>query len=465
MKNKYKLSYKHLYIYKKESRTSLFSPICKAPFSGLLFIPSGKVMACHYNRGTIIGNIRENEITDLWNSEILKKLRKHISHNDFSFGCQSCYEDIVTRNILLSGNYKYKHTKINKNKLPAYFDFQLENTCNLNCVMCSSEYSSAISNSLKLNKNENPYNDNFIAQLEYFIPHLKAASFTGGEPFVIKSYRKIWQLFKKLNPQIPLYISTNASFIPNDVKELISNGNFHYTVSIDSLEKATYEEIRVNANFEKTLENISFLTDLAKQNKTSLSIKTVIMTLNYKEIPNIIEYWSEKNINIFPKLVWVPVNLSLKNLPLDKLNEIIDFYKNYKFKSKSENFINNYNRYNSVINQIVAWRDDKELMINESYLNGLSLNNLKVYIINEFKQLIINDYNYCDEIKPDIINNCNKWINEITDSQYSEFIIKNNLIGFIQVGADKLLAEIIRNPDDLKERFTKDNSILSEYNY
>ena len=257
MKKHSTLSLLQVYKYKKETHQSFFSEICMAPHTNLLFVPSGKVMACHYNRGIILGDIRNNSIKEIWNGPVLKKLRKILSKKDFSYGCQSCLNDLNVKNYFLAGNYKYMHTKKNLDGFPSYFDFQLENTCNLKCVMCSSEYSSALQGKAVA---ENPYRESFFNQLAEFIPHLDSSSFTGGEPLVIKSYYEIWKMFNYLNPSAPLYISTNASHISPALNEILEKGNFHFTVSIDSLDSAVYESIRVNADFEKTMKNIDYLS-------------------------------------------------------------------------------------------------------------------------------------------------------------------------------------------------------------
>jgi radical SAM protein with 4Fe4S-binding SPASM domain len=234
MDDKFKLHLFNRLNYKYNSGIPLLDPICNAPFTNMLFVPSGKVMACHYNRGKVMGDICETTLEEIWNSNNYNELRHKISHNNFSFGCQNCFYELKNKNYFLSGTYKYNHVKRRADHMPVLFDFQLENTCNLECIMCSSEYSSTIQTHRENQlKSDSPYNENFLQQITQFIPHLKAASCTGGEPFIIKIYRELWKLFISTNPTIPLYVSTNASYIPDSVKPILEEGNFNFTVSID----------------------------------------------------------------------------------------------------------------------------------------------------------------------------------------------------------------------------------------
>jgi MoaA/NifB/PqqE/SkfB family radical SAM enzyme len=76
-------------------------------------------------------------------------------------------------------------------------ELEIENTCNLECVMCIGELSSAIrKNRDKLPPIKSPYNEAFVEQLEEFIPHLKELRFNGGEPFLINSVFRIFEKWR-----------------------------------------------------------------------------------------------------------------------------------------------------------------------------------------------------------------------------------------------------------------------------
>ncbi len=462
MKKEFKLNTSVLLHYKYKAGISFFNPVCNAPYTNMLFIPSGKVMACHYNRGTIIGDVGKSSLKDIWFGKSYNNLRNKIKKHDFSYGCQNCYYELKNKNYFSSGPYKYNYLTISKNSMPVLFDFQLENTCNLECIMCSSEYSSSIQQHREhQTKNISPYNDNFIEQIKPFIPFLKSASFTGGEPFMIKIYRELWKLFNNLNPIIPLYISSNASFIPDNIKPIIESGNFHFTISIDSLKKEVYEKIRKNASLNNTLQNIEYLYNLTTSKSNSLSIKIVVMTLNAKELPEMIQYWSGRNIQVFPKLLWVPVFLSLRQLTEKEFDDLIVLYKSYQLPVDSEIKKNNDKRFKEIINQLEIWKCEKKRnSITE--LSKKDIKELKIIFKQNLDNSVINDFNIDFIMKDEMLNVIEETLSNIYKQNLDVEKLKTSLIHFISLIPETLLAEIIRSPEKFTERFkyeSKTNNI------
>src|SRR5205814_4784152 len=94
---------------------------------------------------------------------------------------------------------------------PRIMEFCLENTCNLACVMCNSLLSSSIRKNEHLPPLKKQYDEHFADQLIPYIPYLKEAIFSGGEPFLIPLYYKIWEQMLDINPDITICVVTNGS--------------------------------------------------------------------------------------------------------------------------------------------------------------------------------------------------------------------------------------------------------------
>src|SRR5688572_21052990 len=152
---------------------------CYAPFSSLYFGHEGKVTACCENREHLLGIYPQQSISEIWNGESANQLRQYISEQNLRHGCKGCDFD------LRSGNYAGIKAKIfdiahihQKNQAyPSMLEFELENTCNLECVMCTGIFSSSIrKNREHLSPILSPYDTAFVQQLEEFIPHLSASN-------------------------------------------------------------------------------------------------------------------------------------------------------------------------------------------------------------------------------------------------------------------------------------------------
>ena len=325
--------------------------ICNAASNSLLFQPSGEIVACHYNRGYILGRYPEDSIEKIWGGKKRIDLNKSIKKGTFNLGCSSCKSNLEQGFTQSAGINKYDFLKHRQKKKPLSFEFQLDNICNLECIMCSGEYSSGIrKNRENGHAYISPYDDEFINQLEIFIPHLKYASFTGGEPFLFDIYYKIWDRIVVLNPNLQLYISTNGTVLNDKVKDYLKKLNFNLSISIDTVNKETYEKIRKNAKLEETLKNIEWFKDYCKLKYTQINIKSLVIPQNIFYLPELYQLCTSKALPLHFKFAMLPWFARIENLDNKKLSEAINKLENLIFDYDSEILSNNNKRLKEIIN-------------------------------------------------------------------------------------------------------------------
>jgi MoaA/NifB/PqqE/SkfB family radical SAM enzyme len=192
-----------------------------------------------------------------------------------------------------------------KKYYPTMFTFQLSDVCNYECIMCGGAFSSSI----RKNREQRPafkalYDDNFVDQLREFIPHLKKIYFVGGEPLMTSINYKIMDLIVELNPNIQIYITTNGSVINTRIKQLIDKlPNLRFIVSIDSLTPTTYSLIRKNGNLDIVMQNLEYLLSIKR-----LQVLAVCpMIQNVYELPSILEWCNERNVDCWLQVVEFPL--------------------------------------------------------------------------------------------------------------------------------------------------------------
>ena len=222
-------------------KTKDSSIICHAPFANINFEQNGNMTACCFNRVNVLGKYPKNSIQDAWTGTEASLLRDKIKENNLSGGCNWCGL------LLNSENYSgtksihfddYAHNKstldiIKENWLgipyeyyPKVFEFEIDNTCNLECVMCSGYYSSSIrKNQDKLPPLVSSYNSEFVKEVRKFIPQLTDMKFLGGEPFLIKLYYDIWDDIIELNPKVGVHITTNGTVLNSRIKDYLEKMN------------------------------------------------------------------------------------------------------------------------------------------------------------------------------------------------------------------------------------------------
>lgn len=429
-------------IYRQLRHRERKDPLCFAPYRNLFFGFEGKVIACCFNRTFILGNYPQSTIHDIWTGKPIRRLKHYLKNNDLSHGCHNCNECILSGNYDATGASFYDYYA-KENDFPVKAEFELSNQCNLECIMCDGEYSSKIRiKREKLTPIHEPYGNDFIDQLRPFVPHLKVAKFLGGEPFLIDSYYRIWELIISSNPDCLIDVQTNATILNNRVRDILEKGNFQIGVSIDSLKKEIYEQIRVNAKFEKVLQNIYYFAEYSKRKNLTMHISICPMRMNWPELPRLIEFSNKLGAYIYCNYVWRPARLALWNLSSASLTEIIQSLEIYTPSEQTIIEEQNKKIFNGFLNQLNAWRNkafQREDI--ETQLNQLNIYELKKMLSRKIIQSIkdkmkkcykADDWQYINYESPD----------NIFDKLPQDIHLKNALIELNKIPVDIISDEL-----------------------
>ncbi len=315
---------------------------CYNPFVNLFFDIYGNAIACCRSHDNILGNYPQQSIAEIWFGEAAETMRQHMLHNDLNRGCDYCKFQIASKRYggLPSMNAdRYAHTKAGK--YPKILEFELSNTCNLQCVMCSGRASSSIrKNREKQPEIPSPYDDAFVEQLGEFIPHLKQAYFFGGEPFLIDIYYKIWDEILRLNPRLQVFAVSNGTIINPKVIDLLQKLDFNLIVSLDALDENLAAEIRCGSNLQLVLHNIE---QYRKYSGNRVSISHTPMTINWQETPKIVDFCNSMGARLNLSYVENPARFALWSFTPEQLQEVYDYFENYRFSVKPVSINAKYN--------------------------------------------------------------------------------------------------------------------------
>lgn len=354
------------------------SLICHAPFTNINFEQNGNATACCYNRTHVLGTYPKDTLMDLWFGDKAEELRRYIEQNSLEGGCSLCNKQLHSHNFhgMRAKGYDWGADRkivstakkvlnyITKGKyvqMPVSMEFELSNTCNLECVMCNGYFSSSIrKNREKAPPLTNPYDEAFVEQLVPFLPHMRDARFLGGEPFLIDIYYSIWEKIAEHNPNMRVHITTNATILNNRAKGLLDRLQCNIILSIDSIVKETYEQIRVNAKYERVWEHIQYFLDYTRRKGTQMSMAVCPISLNWHEMPDLIRYCNKEGIKIFFNTVYSPEEYTLELLSTEELQHVVDTLD--KAKLPSGTYLENYNKdmYDGMLNQIKSWLNKSE---------------------------------------------------------------------------------------------------------
>jgi MoaA/NifB/PqqE/SkfB family radical SAM enzyme len=359
--------------YNRTRQTADDSLLCHFPWTTINFDQSGKATACCYNRTHVLGVYPQDSIEEMWFGAAAEELRGHLERHDLSHGCTLCLEQ------LQSGNFQGTHARgadrfavagqretwlryradgaRRPELMPKVLEFEIKNTCNLECIMCNGHFSSLIrKNREHLPPLQSPYDGAFVEQIVPFLSHLEEARFLGGEPFLIPLYYDIWERILEHHPELCVSITTNATVLAPRVRRIVERLHCHIVTSIDSIERETYEAIRTNASYEEVQENLDWLHQQVRRKGTSMTFAVCPMTVNWKELPGLVAYCSDRDIRVFFNTVLYPYHLSLRSLRAAELDRVIEHLTYSRPDAVTEIERDNRSAVVDLIRQLRAWR-------------------------------------------------------------------------------------------------------------
>jgi MoaA/NifB/PqqE/SkfB family radical SAM enzyme len=120
-------------------------------------------------------------------------------------------------------------------------------------------------------------------------------------------------------------ILTNGTILDDRIKETLERINCWIHVSIDSIDKKTYESIRKGASFDQVMENCRWFQDLMRRRGLSFLWRLCPMRLNWREIPLVLGHCNENGIELMYNQLDSPLALSLHTLPPPELQSVISY--------------------------------------------------------------------------------------------------------------------------------------------
>ncbi len=349
--------------------------LCHAPFVSIKISGDGLVSPCCYNV-TLNEYYAGNSIKSIWTGDVFNEYRRIIKNNVFPKACEKCKVSMLNNEINSIKFLQFDKFKIPKFKkiYPQLIELSISNICNLECIMCSGAYSSSIRrNREKLPPIKNIFDSKFRKDFEVLIDGLKEVVFAGGEPFLIPSYFDLWEDLIRKNPYCELSVVTNGTVLNDKVIDIVNRGNFKINLSFDAITKETYEKIRINAVFEKAIENIRVFGELMRAKKRRLHIPICPLKMNRYEIPDLVRFCNENNYSLNFVTVFRNFSHSMRGLGSKDLISILEYYKIQDFNVLSNDCQENINQFKDLITGVEKWIEESK--IRENFENIFDLSN------------------------------------------------------------------------------------------
>lgn len=307
---------------------SLVVETCLAPGTNLRFEPDGSVVACCVNTRFSLGHVSRTTIREIWDGAPVRELGEALAAGDYSLGCQECASEIEIGNR--DATYARTFDRFATTASPTWprrLEFAISNRCNLMCVQCTGELSSAIRRHREHRPPlENHYGEAFFDELPPFLAEAESTVFLGGEPFLQPEAWRIWDLLLAMDPaQRPTVdVTTNGTRWNERIERYVRELVMTVAVSVDSVDAELGEAIRVGSDHREVLANLHRLRSVTREAGGGFGINMCLMRENWSELPALLALGDEVDGDVEVIIITYPHDHSLLLLPPSELGLVIE---------------------------------------------------------------------------------------------------------------------------------------------
>lgn len=304
--------------------TGLSKNYCALPFHHLQVRNDGSYNICceHTTPVEAAVNIKHYDHKVWLDSDYVQHVRNSFVNGDRHEGCSRCWqrEDQGFDSLRLRSAREYSILPDRHDQPIKNIEIMIGNLCNLRCLMCNEQDSSAIlAENIRLEVNQIQQSD--LAWQDTAYDHLQrifdlrphVINIRGGEPLYNKKLLEILQNIPVSQAQnMMLHITTNAT-VWNDqwYKVLEKFRLVRFMFSVDAI-NGLYEYIRYPASWPAVEKNIASMMSLSN---SKCLIHCVAQNLNISAVGDLIRWCQAKAVYLDIDTLVNPEYLQISNLP------------------------------------------------------------------------------------------------------------------------------------------------------
>lgn len=310
------------------------------------------------------------------NSPQIQERRSHTAHGIQHQDCNSCWRDINSGNAAYKDwmnkwdDQEFETRNLHKPHVN-YIDIELDNTCDLSCLYCSSVCSSKIAQEEGVVNVDNTRKEDIAAFMLWFetiaatTTEQVTVNFLGGEPTASKLFYELVDfinatILKYPNFNVCIEVCTNCNSKPFLMDKLLSAMDSSTATWAVSISNESYgddsELIRYGLEWDRFVSNFKRYTEHPK-----VSSITLAPTVNAFSLPSFAQYISFVHVMLAGKKKnwgWVgshvtwPEALDVKHLPYEYRQYIVNAQATLALDKNNSRF-RNYERFNMFLDQML----------------------------------------------------------------------------------------------------------------
>jgi radical SAM protein with 4Fe4S-binding SPASM domain len=356
---------------------------CPAPWTSLNIDQAGEVSPC-FHCVDMIGNIKKNTIQEVITGPVVTGMKQAMARGEWASGCSWCKRLEETTGV--SGRTvrtASAETLAEINTDPDFFKLEhlvvnWSNLCNLACVYCNPETSTAWQSIKKIpiNHVKNEHAD--LIELARTQGHnIQGLSLGGGEPLLQKGLEQFLDLID--SGKVSVMVTTNLSvdLERNAIYQRLKTWpNVSWMISFDNANAEKFEYVRHGASWLQFTNNIQIM----KQHSQKMQAHPAYSVYCALDLMEYYDFCAKQDLDIFWCELNHPVELdirrqssSLRQLAINEIDQVVDKYQHCPQLStdvlqryRATLVDNSYLISPQHVPDIIKWHQDMETTLNKT---------------------------------------------------------------------------------------------------
>lgn len=244
-----------------------------------------------------------NNLWELESSQWLRDVKTQFQQDIWPDHCRRCEQTEKENNTSIRLNaIRLDHSQTHQNYLQV--GGVLDNLCNAACLTCGPNHSTKIGS---LSSRTFPIVDNSSKFWDLPQDRIIHLDINGGEPSYSKNYKRLLQ---NLPPNLKtLRLNTNGSVVLEELTDVVKQGiEVTVTMSFDGVGDV-YELVRWPLSWETFYNNLMRYKDMP----VKLNLWTTVSVLNVDDLPNMIAFARQHDIDHLYAYLDYPKELAVEN--------------------------------------------------------------------------------------------------------------------------------------------------------
>ncbi len=361
---------------------------CPAPWTSLNIDQSGRVSPC-FHCFEKMGNVKINTVQEIITGPEFTKMKKFMIQGEWAPGCAWCKRLEETTGV--SGRTEYRTSAETMAAIDTDPDFfKLEhlvvnwsNLCNLACVYCNPETSTAWQSIKKIpiNHVKNEHAD--LIELARTQGHnIQGLSLGGGEPLLQKGLEQFLDYIDASKVSVMVTTNLSVDLEHNAIYQRLKTWpTVSWMISFDNANKDKFEYVRHGASWTQFVDNIQVM----KRDQQKIQAHPAYSIYCALDLMEYYDFCADQQLDIF----WCELNypteldirrqsVSLRQLAVEEIDRVVAKYQTQTKLSLSTNVLesykmtltdNSYLKNNQTVPNILTWHQDIETTLNKTTLN------------------------------------------------------------------------------------------------